>query len=185
MNLLPADNPSKSAIAELFNSMDNFFSHLNSESKWKKYFREKWDIVEPAELRLGVRYDTRRNSKTGTCEQVPINNKFIYIPILITLQFIFKNENICEKKQTCTPCNNYKDFCDGSYLKSHPLFSSNTFALQIQLYYDDFECANPLGSKKGIHRFGCLYFILRNLPPRVNSTLLYIYLVSLFHAQDI
>ena len=143
MNLLPADNPSKSAIAELFNSMDNFFSHLNSESKWKKYFREKWDIVEPAELRLGVRYDTRRNSKTGTCEQVPI------------------------------------------YLKSHPLFSSNTFALQIQLYYDDFECANPLGSKKGIHRFGCLYFILRNLPPRVNSTLLYIYLVSLFHAQDI
>lgn len=38
--------------------------------------------------------------------------------------------------------------------------------------------------KKGIHKVGCLYFILRNLPPRVNSALLNIHLVSLFHAQD-
>lgn len=86
--------------------------------------------------------------------------------------------------QTCTQCDNYEDFCDGSYFKSHPLFLSNKFALQIQLYYDDFECVNPLGSKKGMHKVGCLYFILRNLPPRVNSALLNIHLVSLFHAQD-
>ena len=72
--------------------------------------------------------------------------------------------------QTCPQCDKYEDFCDGSYFKSHPLFSSNKFALQIQLYYDNLECANPLGSKKGIHKV--FYFILRNLPPRVNSALM-------------
>lgn len=45
LNLLPADNPSRSAVEELFKSMDNPFSQLNTDSKWKKYFREKWDIV--------------------------------------------------------------------------------------------------------------------------------------------
>ena len=101
LKLLPADNPSRSAIEELFKSMDNPFSQLNSDCKWKKYFREKWGIVQPVELRLGVRYDTRRNGKTGTYEQVPINDKFIYIPIMETLKFIFKNESIFEMMQTC------------------------------------------------------------------------------------
>ncbi|KAK0148744.1 hypothetical protein N1851_010909 [Merluccius polli] len=65
-----------------------------------------------------------RTNKTGTYEQVPINDKFIYIPILKTLQFIFKNEHICKMMQTCTQCDKYEDFCDGSYFKSHPLFSN-------------------------------------------------------------
>ena len=51
LNLLPADNPSRSAIEELF-SMDNPFSQLNSDG------REKWGIVQPVEVRLGVRYDS-------------------------------------------------------------------------------------------------------------------------------
>ena len=155
LNLLPDDNPSRSAVEELFKSMDNPFSQLNSASKLNKYFSEKLDIVQPVELRVGVRYDSRRNSKTGNYEQVPIIDKFIYIPILKTLQFIFKNETICEMMQTCAQSDKYEDFCDGSYFKSHPLFSSNKFALQIQLYYDDFECANPLGSKKGIKLAAC------------------------------
>ena len=59
------------------------------------------------------------------------------------------------------------------------------FALLIQLYYDDFETANPLGSKKGVHKLGCIYFILRNLPPKLNSVLMNIHLVALFHSEDL
>lgn len=84
LNLLPGNNPSRPAIEELFKNLDNPFSQLNSDTKWKNYFREKWGVVDPVELRLGVRYDTRRNTKTGIYEQVPVNDKFIYIPILKT-----------------------------------------------------------------------------------------------------
>lgn len=57
--------------------------------------------------------------------------------------------------------------------------------MQIQLFYDDFETANPLGSKKGIHKLGAIYFTLRNFPPKFNSSLVNIHLCALFHTQDI
>ena len=49
-----------------------------------------------------------------------------------------------------------KDFCDGDFFKDHPVFTSNPLAIQIQviLYYDDIEVANPLGSKAVNHKLG-------------------------------
>nr|XP_055035659.1 uncharacterized protein LOC129423418 isoform X1 [Misgurnus anguillicaudatus] len=117
-------------------------------------------------------------------EQIPVNETFIYIPLLKTLEFIFRNDEICHLMQEKQQSDMYQDFCDGQYYKKHPLYSSHNNALQIQIYYDDFETANPLGSKQGIHKLGCLYFVLRNLPPRVNSSLMNIHLISLFHSQD-
>lgn len=57
--------------------------------------------------------------------------------------------------------------------------------LQIQLYFDEFETANSLGSKTGIHKLCCIYFILRNLTPKYNSVLMNIHVVSLFHSEDL
>ena len=70
-------------------------------------------------------------------------------------------------------------------MKTHPLFSNENYALQIQLFYDDFETANPLGSKKGVHKLLGIYFTLRNFRPKLNSSLDNIHLCALFHAQDI
>ncbi|KAG7478554.1 hypothetical protein JOB18_002184 [Solea senegalensis] len=36
-----------------------------------------------------------------------------------------------------------------------------------------------------VHKLGCVYFILRNLPTKLNSVLMNIHLVSLFHSDDI
>lgn len=47
-------------------------------SQWKKYFKNKWGILHPVELQLGVRYYTRRNNTIGTYEQVSVNDKFMY-----------------------------------------------------------------------------------------------------------
>lgn len=53
------------------------------------------------------------------------------------------------------------------------------------MYYDNFETANPLGSKRGVHKIGALYFVLRNLPPKFNSAVMNIHLVALFHTEDV
>lgn len=134
-----------------------------------------------------MRYDNRRNPKSGTYDQVPVKENFIYVPILETLKFMCRNPDICVllKKDCKSEPDIYSDFFDGSYFKTHPLFTAKRHALQIQLYYDDFETADPLGSKRGIHQMGCLYFVVRNLPPKFNSVLNSIHLVSLFHAPDL
>ena len=185
LSAVPTDNPSRSAVEDIFRNTFNPFSDLNTNSKWTKYFSEKWGVVEPLEIHLGVRYDSKRNKVSGVYEQVPVNDTFIYVPLLKTLEFIFKNEEVCcHINRSVVLGSLYKDFCDGKYLKNHPLYSKFKNALQIQIYYDDFETSNPLGSKQGIHKLGCLYFTLRNLPPHLNSSLMNIHLISLFHSQD-
>ncbi|XDV45398.1 hypothetical protein PO909_013506 [Leuciscus waleckii] len=187
LDVVPVDSTSRSSVEDVFNSFHNPFSDFNTDTKWRKYFSEKWGVVEPTEIHLGVRYDTRKNKISGMYEQIPVNDTFIYIPLLKTLEFIFRNNEyspsnlIQEKRQSDT----YRDLCDGQYYKNHPLYSIHSNALQIQIYYDDFETANPLGSQHGIHKLGCLYFVLRNLPAHINSSLMNIHLIiSLFHSED-
>ena len=48
------------------------------------------------------------------------------------------------------------DYCDGELFAASELFKDDPCALQIQLYYDELELCNPLGSKK--HKLGkCSY----------------------------
>ncbi|KAI7811169.1 hypothetical protein IRJ41_011241 [Triplophysa rosa] len=161
INLLPADDfATTSKIEHCFDNLDNRFSKL--------------------------KFNSRLNRVTRTYDQIPVTDKLIYVPLLDTLQFIFRNSEINEHMSNPSKSNGvYKDFCDGSYYKNHPLFSKQPYALQIQLFFDEFESANPLGSKHGIHKIGAIYFILRNFPPKLNSSLMNIHLLSLFHAQDV
>lgn len=186
LSVVPEDNAIRGILEQSLEKFDNPFSDLNTETKRTKYLNTKWGVVEPQEIMLGVRFDMRRNKATGTYSQVPVKDTFIYVPILETLKFMCRNSEICKLlAETMTTKNSFDDFRDGSYFKTHPLFSKHKNALQIQIFYDDFEPANPLGSKRGIHKVGALYFVLRNLPPRFNSAVMNIHLVALFHSDDV
>ena len=49
------------------------------------------------------------------------------------------------------------DFCDGQFFQDHSLFGSDKQALQIILYWDDVEVANPLGSYRGVHKLSSVH----------------------------
>ena len=51
------------------------------------------------------------------------------------------------------------DYCDGEQFKAHPLFTKDPCALQIQLYYDNFEICNPLGANVKKHKLGGFSFM--------------------------
>ena len=51
-----------------------------------------------------------------------------------------------------------RDFCDGRFYKNRPLFSSNSSALQIMMYFDDVDACDPLGSKSSKHKIGLYSF---------------------------
>ena len=46
------------------------------------------------------------------------------------------------------------DYSDGAYFKIHPLYKDHPGTLQIQLYYDELEICNPIGSKALKHKLG-------------------------------
>lgn len=71
------------------------------------------------------------------------------------------------------------DFCDSKSYKDSELFQVDPCALQIQLYYDEVEVCNPIGSKAKIHKLGkqskkiiplyfaYAYIIIIHLVPRI------------------
>lgn len=181
------DTEIKTKIELSFQKLENPFTRLDSEAKRNKLFSEKWGSAEPIEKVLGTRFDSRRNKTTNTYDQVIVTDKFTYVPILENLKMIFNNPELVDMlKLRHKPKEGvYTDLRDGTYFKNSPLFSVEKDALQIQLFYDDFETANPLGSKKVVHKLGAIYFTLRNFPPVLNSSLVNIHLCALFHAQDI
>ena len=65
-----------------------------------------------------------------------------------------------------------RDFCDGDLFSAgqHPLLSVHEKAIQLILYNDDFEVANPLGSKATVHKIGMLVYYISHLLIFIAST---------------
>ena len=74
----------------------------------------------------------------------------------------------------------YSDVWDGKFVKRDALYIElNGAVLCFQIYMDDVELANPLGSKKRKYKVSVFYWILMNLPPRFRSSLRSIQLLGI------
>ncbi|KZR96095.1 Uncharacterized protein APZ42_009764, partial [Daphnia magna] len=55
--------------------------------------------------------------------------------------------------------------------------------LCFQIYMDEVELSNPLGSKKGKHKVSVFYWVLMNLPPSFRSSLRSIQLLGIVNSK--
>lgn len=60
-----------------------------------------------------------------------------------------------------SPSQGYKSYRDGSHFKSNTLLTEEEFRVALNLYIDDFEVANPLGTSRKKHML-CLEVCTRN-----------------------
>lgn len=90
-----------------------------------------------------------------THRQVPVNDKFMYVPIMGSLSSMFRNSELCNNFQDAKPHQEvfYRDINDGSYFRSHRLFSQEEHDLHVQLYYDNFENYKSIGFKTLLYLF--------------------------------
>ncbi len=102
--------------------------------------------------------------------------KFVYDHVLCSFE-----EN---RQRQSNPCEELNDFWAGSFIQSTPLYIEQQGAvIAIQLYYDEVEPANSLGSKKGQHKIGVFYWTLLNLPPQARSNLRSINLLGIINSK--
>ena len=71
------------------------------------------------------------------------------------------------------------DFCDGALFKKNSLCDIN-----LLLYQDSFEVANPIGSAKNIHKLLAVYYILGNSRAFLRSKVEQIQLVMLINEKN-
>lgn len=161
----------------------------SSAYKRNKNYRLDDFFVAPKTLALGTRFETKQDSDNNAI-QCLIQNQYPYVSIIETLQTQFKNEHFLktflkynEKSGNGHECTDgtYTDFCCGSLYKSISIFREMN--IQIQLFCDEFEVCNPLGSRATMHKVHAVYFIIRNMPN--HSKLSNIFLVTVFNSDDI
>jgi len=139
-----------------------------SDYKIKKHLCTSKGLVEPSEISFGNRTESVA-SMTGS--EISSTIKFVpesmqYVSVIKTIQKLMcDTDNFGLLRHIQVPTISVDpvvvqellcSYSDGDYYKSHPLRSINPEFLQLQFFYDEFETANPLGSKANIHKLGGL-----------------------------
>lgn len=81
------------------------------------------------------------------------NAKACIIKLSDLLQNLLSHpEIVAYVRNPCRPQNDsvFEDFRDGAWFQSHPIFEKHEKnIILLNLYYDDIELANPIGTKRG------------------------------------
>lgn len=78
--------------------------------------------------------------------------------------------SLLDKNPTAEPI--YKDVTDGAVIRNNPVYLENHGeVLLFQIYYDDIDPGNPLGTTKGANKVAFFYWTILNLPPELRSSL--------------
>ncbi|XP_028418042.1 uncharacterized protein LOC114542794 isoform X2 [Dendronephthya gigantea] len=146
---------------------------LKSTKNRNNYISQEFKIVNPIEIVLGEKYMYDENTTNGS-SKVKVHS-FQYISFIQVLQQLLNQIDVYSQIENShrSVDGKMRDLCDGADfgVGKHPLFSLNYKAIQLILYYDDFEVSNPLGSKAVVHKIGAFYWVLGNFHPKYRSCL--------------
>lgn len=170
-------------ITNYSNSLKNTLAQFSSVCKRNKLIPKSYYLKNTPLVRRDQRFD----KKLQTFMEVNVPITFSYVPILETLQFLFKFQSFRSYVENYiqNDNNDLKDIDDGTLLKSTVFWKDRKGTIKLHLYYDEFETTNPLGSKTGVLKLGAIYFIVRNIPPHLNTHLKNIHLATLFFVEDL
>lgn len=168
----------------------NPFSLFETEYKRRKYFESKGYLIKPISYQLGYRFELRRN-KSNKSQWKKVVDSFQFVPLDRTLQLLFSNKFlqrniIISSAHKSELCNNgviMNSVFDGRHAKNLQKLIKDDF-IAIEIYYDDVETANPLGTKTVIHKLGLFYFVIKNLPSYFNSSYPNIHLLAVGRLND-
>lgn len=117
---------------------------------------------------------------------------FQYVPVLKVLQQLFSDCHVLAKVLDGSRITEqsgeeviYRSFREGLFFKENSFLSAGELRVLLNLYIDDFEICNPLGTSRKKHKICAIYWTISNLPPACHSSLTSIYLALLCKSEDV
>lgn len=149
-------------------------------------------FVEPEEKSTGFKFKRIFDEKANCVVSKSVQTTFQFVApskictaLFSSLEFENAYINYNTHQASSRKEGIYRNFCDGQTYKSNQFFQSNPFAIQINLFTDDFEPCDALKTRAGVHKMTAFYFQIMNLPPNGRSKTDNIYLVALSDACDV
>jgi len=154
--------------------LENAMNDLSTDWKRKRYYKEKFNYVEP----LSIRFDKTNPLTTES---------FQYVPILDSLHTMLKNEEVLSQvlKPSFHKPNIISSFSDGSVFCNHPVFQAHSSALRLVIYSDEFDVVNPIGVHATIHKMLAFYYTLENISEHLKSKRDAIQLLAICNSSDV
>jgi len=186
------DNDEVQTLMSALNGLKSPFENIDTLYKLQKYIKNNQHYIEPVQITLGQRW------QSSACrQQQQVSDSLSFVSIISTLKSVFRWKASWDALTVaCTSPADHMicSFFDGTAFSdamtniatSERHETGNKMqTVFIQLYYDDFETANPIGSKTVIHKLGGFYYTIMNFPRKYNAVLSSIHLVSLTYTEDI
>lgn len=171
-------------ISKYFCEVDNIFKEFASE-RLRFSVLEKSDLfIKPISFVVGERLEIKNSvpcKKLYSSQFIPISKvltKFFSIPDIL-FETIRYTEHIKNQKAIVNIIQTH------FWRQKVSDFGEKCIVFPLFIYYDDFEIGNPLGSHAGIHKLGGIYCSVACLPPKYQSQLENIFLLTLFHSLDL
>ena len=164
---------------------------IETEYKRAKYLVTTGFLIEPQTIDLGHRTETRFSAKSGFNQVVVVPDNMQYVPIEKLLGTVLRDTNFRLVMANFTTSLKSNDsqvishFFHTQTYKKHGFLQENADAFALHLFVDGFEVANPLGSHTSVHKMEGLYLVIQNFPAEIQSKLSSVFLVALWHAQDV
>jgi len=140
----------------------------------------------PQRVTLGTSFENVLSLGQDTVKEVPALGQCV--PLAKSLQQLLENNQCWDLIFGPKPQKNndyIEDYSDGKVFKEHIVAQQFSNPLIFELYEDDCEFVNPLGSYVKKHKMTNVYWSLLNLPPFVRSSLKSIFLVGCAKAMFI
>ena len=191
LDLLSSPSDEKvNSFLDVLNKLSKPFESIDSMHKLEKYVMKLPSYVPPTEHVLGQRWHGVNHKQ----QQNLLDDTFVYVSVQATLKCILHWSRCWEEMVACDAEDCHSDIISSYFsgLNFRQLYrclkdniSGPFYPVVIQIYYDDFETANPIGSKAGCHKLGAFYFTITNFGQKFNSKLDNIHLVALAKKEDI
>jgi len=175
------------AVVNLLNLFDVsiFFKNTDTFQKQLRHNLTHLNYVAPEEIVLGHRTDTVIQNNESTRKDV--KESFQYLSLKSTLISLLRNKSfvklLSEEKQS--PPGIYKSYIDGQNHKKSNFFKKCLNHLRINLYYDDVEVTNPIGSQSSVYKIACFYYTIQNASSMFNSKLENIFVLAICYSTDL
>ena len=178
--------PSAEKIANIQSTLQSVkepFVHLSTEYQQMQYAINKGALVQPRGETLGYIINPVLDHDSLRTQQKRVPETFQYTPINENLKVFLETpgciSSILEYKQKVSDNDVLESFQDGAYYKQCNQEKEGEITIELLLYTDEFETANPLGPRKGKHKLLAVHMTLLCLPPKYQAKLENILLVAL------
>lgn len=163
-----------------------FCSDFRTVRMQNRYIQNHFGLVEPVAIKLGEKIVRRRIWKENKFRLTTVNCYGYYVPLLESLAALLRMPEVAHEILNAPPRDDefMRDICDGQFCLHHPILSDSR-AIRLISYHDEFNLTNPLGVHVKSHKLLIFYYFLGNIRPELRSKLSSIQLLAIARSADI